>query len=124
MTKDIDKTDLFVGSRVRARRRELRMSQTALADGLGLTFQQVQKYERGANRISASKLYEIAGLLEVPVAYFFDGLEHGVMASDGLASKLIVAQNLLPGLERIPELDTRRRKALGSVLADMLAAQA
>lgn len=66
--------DLHVGGRVRMRRKLLGISQEQLADALGLTFQQVQKYERGANRVSASKLYEIAKTLQVPVAFFFDGL--------------------------------------------------
>jgi len=66
--------DLHVGTRVRMRRKILRVSQEKLAEGLELTFQQVQKYERGANRISASKLFEIAKALNTPVSYFFDGL--------------------------------------------------
>jgi transcriptional regulator with XRE-family HTH domain len=66
--------DLHVGGRVRMRRKLLGVSQEQLADSLGLTFQQVQKYERGANRVSASKLYEIARTLQVPVSFFFDGL--------------------------------------------------
>ncbi len=66
--------DLHVGGRVRMRRKLLGISQEQLADALGLTFQQVQKYERGANRVSASKLYEIAKTLQVPVSFFFDGL--------------------------------------------------
>ena len=56
------------------RRKMLGVSQERLAEALGLTFQQVQKYERGANRISASKLYEIARFLSAPIAYFFEGL--------------------------------------------------
>jgi transcriptional regulator with XRE-family HTH domain len=56
------------------RRKVLGVSQERLAEALGLTFQQVQKYERGANRVSASKLYEIARFLSAPVAYFFEGL--------------------------------------------------
>lgn len=70
--------DLHVGGRVRIRRKMLGVSQEHLADALKLTFQQVQKYERGANRVSASKLYEIAKTLQVPVAYFFDGLANPV----------------------------------------------
>ncbi len=66
--------DLHVGARVRMRRKLLGVSQEKLAGALGLTFQQVQKYERGANRISASKLFEIARFLDVAPAYFFDGL--------------------------------------------------
>jgi transcriptional regulator with XRE-family HTH domain len=77
-TPDQDRTpnpvDLHVGARIRMRRKILGVSQERLADDLGLTFQQVQKYERGANRVSASKLYEIARSLQSSVAYFFEGL--------------------------------------------------
>src|SRR6202140_4600159 len=65
--------DKHVGSRVRMRRMMLDMSQEKLGDGLGLTFQQVQKYEKGTNRIGASRLQHIAHLLQVPVSFFFDG---------------------------------------------------
>ena len=65
--------DLHVGSRVRSRRAELGMSQEKLASELGLTFQQVQKYERAANRISASRLYYMSKVLGVDVPYFYDG---------------------------------------------------
>jgi transcriptional regulator with XRE-family HTH domain len=64
------------------RRKLLGVSQEQLADSLGLTFQQVQKYERGANRVSASKLYEIARTLQVPVSFFFDGLADPMDGSD------------------------------------------
>ena len=66
--------DRHVGLRIRMRRKEMSFSQEKLAEALGLTFQQVQKYERGANRVSASKLYEIARFLNAPVSYFFEGL--------------------------------------------------
>jgi len=64
--------DIHVGSRVRLRRTLLGMSQEKLADALGLTFQQVQKYERGANRIGASRLHQLSRILEVPVSFFFE----------------------------------------------------
>jgi transcriptional regulator with XRE-family HTH domain len=64
-------TDVLVGSRVRVRRLELGLSQTALANELGVTFQQVQKYEKGTNRIGASRLHAMARVLSVPVTYFF-----------------------------------------------------
>ncbi len=67
--------DVHVGGRVRLRRVFLGYSQEKLANALGLTFQQIQKYERGANRISASKLYELSRILNVPVTYFFEGVE-------------------------------------------------
>jgi len=65
--------DKHVGSRVRMRRLMLGMSQTKLADGLGLTFQQVQKYESGKNRVGASRLQQISQILQVPVPFFFEG---------------------------------------------------
>jgi transcriptional regulator with XRE-family HTH domain len=66
--------DRHVGLRIRMRRKELGVSQEKLAEALGLTFQQVQKYERAANRVSASKLFEIARALSTGVAYFYEGL--------------------------------------------------
>src|SRR5947208_2732031 len=71
--KSPDPTDKHVGSRVRMRRLMLSMSQEKLGDALGLTFQQVQKYEKGTNRIAASRLQHLAQLLQVPVTFFFEG---------------------------------------------------
>ena len=68
--------DRHVGSRVRMRRMMLAMSQTDLGDALGLTFQQVQKYEKGTNRVGASRLQHISHVLQVPVAFFFEGAPH------------------------------------------------
>jgi transcriptional regulator with XRE-family HTH domain len=69
--------DRHVGLRIRMRRKELGITQEKLAQALGLTFQQVQKYERGANRVSASKLWEVSRALQAPVGYFYDGLAEG-----------------------------------------------
>lgn len=69
-----DPIDLYVGSRMRLRRIMMGLSQYALAQSLELTFQQVQKYEKGANRISASTLHRLAEVLDVPVSFFFDEL--------------------------------------------------
>jgi transcriptional regulator with XRE-family HTH domain len=80
--------DVHVGSRVRLRRTLLGMSQEKLGDALGLTFQQVQKYERGANRVGASRLYDLSRVLEVPVSYFFEEFgdaPSGVQASEASA---------------------------------------
>ena len=66
--------DTHVGRQIRTRRKILNISQEHLAKDLGLTFQQVQKYERGSNRVSASKLYEVARTLQAPISYFFEGL--------------------------------------------------
>jgi transcriptional regulator with XRE-family HTH domain len=67
--------DRVVGQRIRWRRRELKLTQERLGEILELTFQQVQKYEKGVNRVSAGRLYEIAGVLGVPISYFFEGAE-------------------------------------------------
>ena len=70
-------TDKHVGSRVRMRRMMLSMSQEKLGDALDLTFQQVQKYEKGTNRIGASRLQQISQILQVPVSFFFEGAPAG-----------------------------------------------
>ena len=74
MPKSPDPTDKHVGTRVRMRRLMLGVSQTKLADALRISFQQVQKYEKGVNRISASKLQQISDFLEVPVPFFFESI--------------------------------------------------
>jgi transcriptional regulator with XRE-family HTH domain len=80
-------TDKHVGSRVRMRRMMLGMSQEKLGDALGLTFQQVQKYEKGTNRIGASRLQQIAHILQVQVSFFFEGAPVAMAGArpDGLA---------------------------------------
>jgi transcriptional regulator with XRE-family HTH domain len=70
--------DVHVGARVRLRRTLLGMTQTGLGDAIGLTFQQVQKYERGVNRIGSSRLYDLAHVLDVPVNFFFDDMPAAV----------------------------------------------
>lgn len=65
--------DAIVGKRIRARRQSLKLTQTQLADRIGVTFQQVQKYENGANRVSAARLWAISEVLEVPITFFFEG---------------------------------------------------
>jgi transcriptional regulator with XRE-family HTH domain len=76
--------DKHVGSRVRMRRMMLSMSQEKLGDALGLTFQQVQKYEKGTNRIGASRLQQISLILQVPVAFFFEGAPNVPGQPEGL----------------------------------------
>ncbi len=73
--EDFSKIDVLVGARVRLMREKRKMSQTALGERIGVSFQQVQKYERGANRISASALFQIALALEVLPADFFEGIQ-------------------------------------------------
>ena len=83
MRANAERVDNHVGSMFRTRRQELGLSQTAVADRLGVTFQQVQKYERGMNRISASRLHDLCEILGVPVEYFFDGLDAEMGEPDG-----------------------------------------
>ena len=88
MTNKPDPIDVHVGSRVRLRRILLGMSQSKLGDALGLTFQQIQKYERGANRIASSRIYKLSKILDVPITFFFDEIVQGVAArARGLAEK-------------------------------------
>jgi len=78
VTANPNPVDIHVGSRVRLRRTLLGMSQKKLGNALGLTFQQIQKYERGANRIGSSRLYQFAQVLDVPVSFFFDDMPANV----------------------------------------------
>ena len=88
MTNDID---LHVGKRLRRRRRLLGLTQQALAEQVGIRFQQIQKYECGANRVSASRLFELSEALSVPVQYFYEGLgdEHPEDAPEVLAHDVL-----------------------------------
>ncbi len=84
--------DEHVGRRVRMRRRMLAMSQGKLGDALGLTFQQVQKYEKGTNRIGASRLQQISHILQVPVAFFFENAPNASGPCGSRGSALSIAQ--------------------------------
>jgi transcriptional regulator with XRE-family HTH domain len=75
--------DIHVGSRVRLRRTLLGLSQEKLGEAVGLTFQQIQKYERGANRIGASRLFEFSRILDVPVSFFFDDMPERLKSHEG-----------------------------------------
>lgn len=77
--------DIHVGQRVRLRRTLLGLSQEALGERLGLTFQQVQKYERGSNRVSCSRLFDLAQMLDVPVSFFFDDMPGEAQAASPVA---------------------------------------
>ncbi|MBK1659916.1 helix-turn-helix domain-containing protein [Paracraurococcus ruber] len=79
--------DVHVGARVRLRRTLLGMSQEKLGDALGLTFQQVQKYERGVNRIGASRLFDLSRVLDVPIGFFFDDMPDAVGGGSGVARR-------------------------------------
>ncbi|EFH13339.1 helix-turn-helix domain-containing protein [Teichococcus cervicalis] len=80
--------DVHVGSRVRLRRTLLGMSQEKLGEALGLTFQQVQKYERGVNRIGASRLFDLARVLDVPIGFFFDDMPDAMGGQTALRARI------------------------------------
>ena len=115
--------DVHVGKRVRHRRWMVGMTQQQLAERVGIKFQQIQKYETGMNRISASRLWDISAALGVPVSFFFEGLGEGVgevhhasMPGDILADK--EALELVRSYYAIPETQRRRLFELARVLSD------
>ena len=113
--------DKHVGSQVRMRRMILGMSQSKLADGLGLTFQQVQKYEKGTNRMGASRLQQISHILQVPAPFFFEGAPqltgqskkgNGAAPSPAYVSEFLATPDglaLTKAFMRIKKLKVRRR---------------
>ena len=124
-------TDVYVGGRIRLRRNMLGMSQEKLGESLGITFQQIQKYEKGTNRVGASRLQAIASILSVPVAFFFEdapgaeGGEHKGMSEDSSTSFVVDFLSSAEGLQlnrafaRISNPKVRRKVIeLAKVLAD------
>lgn len=113
--KSANLIDAHVGSRVKMRRTLLGISQERLGNQLGITFQQVQKYEKGANRIGASRLQSIASALSVPIAYFFEGLAAGDRADGPLEDDTARFVSSIEGRElnrafaRIGDQKVRRR---------------
>lgn len=126
--------DVHVGGRVRQRRVLLGLSQDKLGTAVGLTFQQIQKYERGTNRIGASRLYEFCEILNVPVGYFFEGLPSGGPGTGSPKTRTAAAGDSDPMVKRemlvlarayyrIPDERVRKRifemvKAAGALAAD------
>jgi transcriptional regulator with XRE-family HTH domain len=114
LKKEPKAVDTHVGARIRSRRLMLDLSQTKLADALGLTFQQVQKYEKGTNRVGASRLAQIAETLQVPVSWFFDGAGAKPRRSDGSENaidKFIATSEgvaLVRAFTAIPDAKVRR----------------
>jgi len=117
--------DEYVGKRLRQRRWLVGMTQQQLAEHVGIKFQQIQKYETGANRVSASRLWDIASTLDVSINFFFDGLqaEKGVkIQSDAMPSDLMgdkEALDLVRSYYAIPENQRRRLFDLARVLSDV-----
>lgn len=100
-------TDIHVGRQLRTRRTLLGLSQSTLADKVGLTFQQIQKYERGANRIGASRLHDFSQILDIPVGYFFEGLDNPAAATDHLHSRETL--ELVRHYHGIESIDVRKQ---------------
>ncbi len=117
--------DVHVGKRVRHRRWLIGMTQQQLAQQVGIKFQQIQKYETGANRISASRLWDIAEALDVPVSFFFEGLEESQKEEPGKKSVPAdlmgdkEALDLVRSYYAIPENQRRRLFELARVLSDV-----
>ncbi|WP_299615193.1 helix-turn-helix domain-containing protein [uncultured Tateyamaria sp.] len=117
--------DVHVGKRIRQRRWLIGMTQQKLADMVGIKFQQIQKYETGANRVSASRLWDIGEAMGVPVAFFFEGLKEdlsqaateGNVPPDMLSDK--EAMELVRTYYAIPENQRRRLFELARVLSDV-----
>jgi len=108
--------DVHVGARMRLRRTLLGLSQEKMGEAIGLTFQQVQKYERGANRIGASRLFDLAQVLDVPVSYFFDDMPDSVRA----ASPVAVITGTAPARGAAPEIDPLARREVQDLARDFL----
>jgi len=121
-----DNRDAEVGRRVRSRRLECRLSQTELADRIGVTFQQVQKYEKGVNRIGAGRLQRIAEALEVPISFFFGPQGGGPARETGSGSESIFGFMQTSGSVRIVKafhkIKSRKARQLLVEMAEELAA--
>ena len=118
--------DVHVGKRIRHRRWLVGMTQQQLAEQVGIKFQQIQKYETGMNRVSASRLWDIAAALSVPVSFFYEGLsDEGVEAPEGNSAipadilKDKEALELVRSYYAIPETQRRRLFELARVLSDV-----
>lgn len=114
--------DVHVGKRVRHRRWMVGMTQQQLADKVGIKFQQIQKYETGMNRISASRLWDIADALTVPISFFFEGLDsHSATQGEEVTGDIMADKEallLVRSYYAIPEAQRRRLFDLAKVLSD------
>lgn len=113
--------DAHVGKRIRHRRWMVGMTQQQLAEKVGIKFQQIQKYETGMNRVSASRLWDIAATLGVPIAFFFEGLSSGAVQPDAVEGDILAdreALELVRSYYSIPENQRRRLFELARALSD------
>ena len=114
--------DIHVGKRIRHRRWLQGMTQQQLAEQVGIKFQQIQKYETGMNRVSASRLWDIASVMDVPVSFFFEGLSQSADGEESLPSDILAdkeALELVRSYYAIPETQRRRLFELARVLSDV-----
>lgn len=110
--KSANPIDKIIGKKIAVRRKALGLSQSSLAQAVGLTFQQIQKYEGGINRVSAGRLYQIAEVLQVPVLYFYEGLHQAPPVEESPSDAAVIGQ----ALENISGA-SRRKLATKLVLA-------
>ena len=108
--------DIHVGKRLRHRRWMVGMTQGELADALGIRFQQVQKYETGSNRVSASRLWDIAQALGVPIAYFFQGLD---AQNTAVKDDLLQAETLIRFYRTMPDGERRRLREIAAGMREV-----
>ncbi|MBE0454022.1 helix-turn-helix domain-containing protein [Roseovarius autotrophicus] len=114
--------DIHVGKQIRHRRWLIGMTQQQLAEAVGIKFQQIQKYETGANRVSASRLWDIADALDVDISFFFDGLSKEASGGSALPAEIITdkeALDLVRSYYAIPENQRRRLFDLARVLSEV-----
>jgi transcriptional regulator with XRE-family HTH domain len=126
----MDRIDVLVGQRIRALRAAQGMSQAELGQKVGVRFQQIQKYESGANRVSASRLLALAQTLGVPVGHFFEGLEPsdaqaatGAATTSGTLADLLVDEQFMTLAQDFPKLTPRQREAVLALVRSMTAGQ-
>ncbi|KEO61381.1 helix-turn-helix domain-containing protein [Thioclava indica] len=113
--------DVHVGKRIRHRRWMIGMTQQQLADHVGIKFQQIQKYETGMNRVSASRLWDIADAVDVPISFFFEGLSEDSVAQPAVEGDILSdkeALALVRSYYAMPEAQRRRLFDLAKVLSD------
>jgi transcriptional regulator with XRE-family HTH domain len=127
--KSPNATDIYIGSRIKARRLQIGFSQEKLGDALGLTFQQVQKYEKGANRVGGSRMQQIADALSAPVSYFFDGASgsgnsKGPATPTAAYTKFIAEDDGMLLMEHWSALNSNERRAVGALVRGLASARA
>lgn len=108
--------DALVGQRMRARRQSLKLTQTQLSDRIGVTFQQVQKYENGANRVSAARLWAISEVLDVPITFFFEGAGRDEDAASSRRTDAFTSSDAIEMMELYTRLPHAQRSAVLSFL--------